>query len=153
MTVEIDPRPVLYIAADRPRQVQRSFVRMIRPGDRERLNQTLRVWGGPLPFDIGSVTGDPKALAGFALELGVGTIFVDSLKDVALDLVKDEVGSRVNLAFRSALPPRSRSARSTISARAATAPSRRSSRTSTAPAGSPPAWARSCSSGVRRETS
>src|SRR5206468_7156018 len=43
---------------------------------------------------------DPRALGTFAKELDVGCVFIDSLKDVALDLVKDETGSRVNAAFQ-----------------------------------------------------
>jgi replicative DNA helicase len=90
-----DDRPVLYVAADRPRQVARSLRRMVRDDEREALDERLIVWPGPLPFDL---TESPKMLADFALKLGVGTVFIDSLKDVALDLSKDETGSRVNLA-------------------------------------------------------
>lgn len=97
MRVAVDNRPVLYIAADRPRQAQRSLARMVKPEDRATLNERMRVWKGPLPFDIGF---DPKRLAAFAQAEGVGTVFIDSLKDVALDLVKDEVGTRVNQALQ-----------------------------------------------------
>jgi AAA domain len=90
-------KPVLYIAADRPRQAARSFARMVIEADRAILERRLIVWEGPLPFDL---TEDPRRLAEFAKALGVGTVFVDSLKDVALDLSKDEVGSRVNLAHQ-----------------------------------------------------
>ncbi len=95
MRVAVDDRPVLYIAADRPRQAQRSFARMVRSEDRATLNERLRIWRGPLPFDVGA---DPKRLAMFAE--GFGTVFIDSLKDIALDLVKDEVGTRVNQALQ-----------------------------------------------------
>jgi replicative DNA helicase len=97
LAVEPAAEPVLYIAADRPRQAARSFRRMTSDEDREILAERLIVWKGPLPFDL---TSAPSALANFALELGVGTIFVDSLKDVALDLTKDEVGTRVNQAHQ-----------------------------------------------------
>jgi hypothetical protein len=88
---------VLYIAADRPRQAARSFGRMITPADHEMLRERLIVWRGPLPFDI---TKDQRALAGLAEELEATDIFIDSLKDIAVDLVKDEIGSRVNIAFQ-----------------------------------------------------
>lgn len=95
MRVEKDPRPVLYIAADRPRQVQRSFARMVGPENRQLLNDRLQVWNGPLPFDVAS---EPHRLSVFCD--GFGTVFADSLKDIALDLTKDETGSRVNNAFQ-----------------------------------------------------
>lgn len=95
MRVEPDTRPVLYIAADRPRQAARSFRRMTSEEERRILAEHLIVWKGPLPFDL---TEAPQKLAEFARAHGVGTVFIDSLKDVALDLTKDETGSRVNLA-------------------------------------------------------
>lgn len=99
MPVETDPRRVLYLACDRPRQVARSFRRMVTERDRSALESFL-VWTGPLPFDV---AGDPDRLATFATELEVGTVFIDSLKDVALDLSKDETGSRVNRALQGLL--------------------------------------------------
>jgi hypothetical protein len=95
--VEPDMRPVLYIAADRPRQIRRSLARMVAEDEIPVLEERLLVWTGPLPFDIGV---EPPAFAAYAKELGVGCVFIDSLKDVALDLVKDETGSRVNAAFQ-----------------------------------------------------
>jgi len=95
--VEADTRPILYVAADRPRQIRRSLARMVGEDELAVLEERLLVWTGPLPFDIGI---DPRALAAFAKELDVGCVFIDSLKDVALDLVKDETGSRVNAAFQ-----------------------------------------------------
>jgi replicative DNA helicase len=97
--LEVEPadKPVLYVAADRPRQAARSLRRMTSDEDRDVLAERLIVWEGPLPFDL---TSDPRALADFALAHGVGSLFVDALKDVALDLTKDEVGSRVNLALQ-----------------------------------------------------
>jgi AAA domain len=100
MPVVPDPRRVLLIAADRPKQARRSFARMVSETDREQLADHLLVWQGPLPFDLAA---KPKALAAFATELDVGTILIDSLKDVALDLSTDETGSRVNLAIQETL--------------------------------------------------
>jgi replicative DNA helicase len=95
--VEQADRPVLYVAADRPRQASRSLQRMVNAGDRGRLAAMLKVWRGPLPFDIGA---DPGRLARWAKDQGAGTIAIDSLKDVALDLAKDEAGSRVARAIQ-----------------------------------------------------
>jgi replicative DNA helicase len=97
MSVTPSEQRVLYIAADRPRQAARSFRRMVSESDEDVLGERLVVWEGPLPFDL---TEAPRRLAEFVRELDVHTVFIDSLKDVALDLSKDEVGSRVNLAFQ-----------------------------------------------------
>jgi replicative DNA helicase len=96
--VEIDETPALYIAADRPKQARRSLSRMI-SGDRqlETLESRLLVWEGPLPF---SLHDDPRKLLEFIGRLGCRSVYVDGLKDIALDLVKDEVGARVSQAFQ-----------------------------------------------------
>jgi replicative DNA helicase len=95
-----EARRVLYVAADRPEQVRRSMARMVSPLDRPVLSEHLVVWRGPLPDDLGS---HPALLAEMAREHGAGTVVLDSLKDVALDLVKDDVGARVNHALQLAL--------------------------------------------------
>jgi hypothetical protein len=43
----------LYVAADRPRQIARSARRMVLESDRQVLDQLVKVWPGPLDFDIG----------------------------------------------------------------------------------------------------
>lgn len=92
---------VLLISADRPRQAVRSFARMFHPEHQERVRERLRVWEGPLPFDIGK---EPEQFIEFLREIpGVTRVFIDSLKDVAFDLSKDEVGSRVNSAHQDAV--------------------------------------------------
>jgi replicative DNA helicase len=95
-----EPRRVLYVAADRPAQIRRSMARMVSPADRAVLAARLVVWRGPLPDDLG---GRPALLAEMAREHGAGTVVLDSLKDVALDLVKDDVGARLNHALQLAL--------------------------------------------------
>jgi replicative DNA helicase len=97
LPVAPDPRPVLYIAADRPRQAKRSLARMVSEDDAVVLNDQLRVWKGPLPFLLSS---DPRLLAEFAQGLGAGTLVLDSLGNVATDLTSDETGGRVNLALQ-----------------------------------------------------
>lgn len=96
MVVEPDERPVLYIAADRPNQAVRSLRRMV--DEPIRIGERMLVWRGPLPFLL---TDDKRGqLADFALKYGAGTVFIDSLKDVASKLADDEGGNRVNLAFQ-----------------------------------------------------
>ena len=88
---------VLYIAADRPRQAASSMRRMVAPADGDLLRDRLVVWRGPLPFQIAK---DPQGLADLAARLHATDIVIDSLKDVAAELTKDEVGSWVNIAFQ-----------------------------------------------------
>ncbi|MCC5946913.1 MAG: AAA family ATPase [Nitriliruptoraceae bacterium] len=97
LPVEADDRPTLYIAADRPRQAARSLRRMVSEEDRRQLDRNLIVWRGPLPFDL---TTDPERLASMADHYGVGTVVIDSLKDVAPGLEKPEVGSALNVALQ-----------------------------------------------------
>lgn len=91
---------VLYIAADRPPQAQRSMRRMVDEHHRDLLRERLQVWKGPLPQDLGKA---PDFLVVFAEYFGADTIVIDSLKDVAVDLAKDETGSRVNQGIQTAL--------------------------------------------------
>jgi replicative DNA helicase len=65
--------------------------------DRQALKERLTVWKGPLPFDVST---EPAALAQFATDHGASDLFIDALKDVALDLTKDEAGGRVSRAFQ-----------------------------------------------------
>lgn len=88
---------VLYIAADRPRQAATSMRRMVCPADDDLLRERLVVWKGPL---LESLIGNPELLVRMADEVGATDIVIDSLKDVAADLVKDETGSHVSIAFQ-----------------------------------------------------
>lgn len=95
MPVVVGPGRVLYIAADRPRQIGRSFQRMVSEAERDALAAALVVWPGPLPFDLGKAA--PGQLVEFVSAFPeVDTVIVDSLKDVAVGLASDEVGARVN---------------------------------------------------------
>jgi replicative DNA helicase len=93
---------ILYVAADRPRQVQRSLRRMVADLDLPILDEALLFWRGPLPFLLNH---DPLRLAAFvaAIERQAGVqideVILDSLKDVAADLAKDEGGSAVAIAL------------------------------------------------------
>ena len=90
-------RRVLYIAADRPTQAQRSMNRMVGEKDRESLHEGLVVWRGPLPFDLVS---EPSALLSLARRAECDVVGIDSLKDVASKISSDETGQGVNAAFQ-----------------------------------------------------
>lgn len=100
MNVEPDPRRILYIAADRPRQAARSMRRMVGDLERDQLNERMTVWRGPLPRMLNE---DRTILVRLAKTYDAGTIVVDSLKDVAVDLATDEAGGRIASAFQHAI--------------------------------------------------
>lgn len=91
---------LLYLASDRPRQIARSFSRMVNESHREILAERLVVWQGPPPRDFAS---NPEMLLELAEQAEADTVVIDSLKDVALDLSKDESGSGVSRAFQTAV--------------------------------------------------
>jgi hypothetical protein len=92
LPLQVDERPVLYVAADRPRQARRSLRRMVDADDRGILDERLVVHEGPPPFDMAR---QPEALAEWATQLGVGTVAIDALKDVAARISEDETGSGI----------------------------------------------------------
>ncbi len=100
LPVEVDVRPFLYLAADRPRQAKRSMRRMVSEDQRDLLNERLIFWEGPLPF---SLVDEPWRLAAMIQEHGCAGVLVDSLKDLAVKLATDEVGGLVNMAFQECL--------------------------------------------------
>ena len=58
LPLAVDPRAVLYVAADRPAQAARSFARMVDETDRVGLD-LFRVHRGPFPFgDLAKNPGD-----------------------------------------------------------------------------------------------
>lgn len=91
-------KPVLYLAMDRPVQIRRLLHRYFRHHDaRAILDEQLIVWSGPLPATLNA---NPGVIVDLALELGVGTVVVDSLKDAAVKLTDDESGGNINRAFQ-----------------------------------------------------
>jgi hypothetical protein len=70
---------------------------MVDESDRQAL-EWMRVHRGPFPF--GDLTRNPSAFATWLLELGVGTVLIDSLKDVALGLSEDAVRARLRRSIR-----------------------------------------------------
>ena len=91
---------VLYIAADRPRQIARSFRCMVAEHQRTALDDRLVIRQGPLPFDV---VKEPWRLSVFAQQHGSSQVVVDSLKDIAMQLSSDETGGAVNQAFQHCL--------------------------------------------------
>lgn len=91
---------VLYLAMDRPRQVARSMHRMVGEAWRAELDERVKVWTGPPPYDLAK---HPTILTRLAEDAGATTVVVDSLKDAALGLTDDEVGAGYNRARQHAL--------------------------------------------------
>jgi replicative DNA helicase len=100
MPVDATARRVLYLACDRPRQIIRSMRRMVTQADRHALADRLIIWKGPPPEDFAKNT---RLLFELARQAGADTVVVDSLKDVALDIAKDEGGAGYNRARQFAL--------------------------------------------------
>jgi replicative DNA helicase len=94
--VQRSSRKVLYIAADRPRQIARSARRMVTEADGETLARGLIVWRGPLPFNL---QREPERLHPWVQEQGdVGDVIIDSLKDLIPALASEEGGGAFNRA-------------------------------------------------------
>lgn len=87
----------LYLASDRPDQARLSMRRMVDEEDFEQLGERLVVWPGPPPADIAK---NPDLLLTMANEAGAELVVIDSLKDIALKLSDDDVGSAVNRAIQ-----------------------------------------------------
>lgn len=92
--VKPDDRPVLYLAMDRPAQISRSFRRSITELDRSLLKERLRVWRGPLPFD--PLRAPDRFVEWVKGHDDAGMVMLDSYKDLASGLSKDDVGDAVN---------------------------------------------------------
>lgn len=91
--------PIVYLAMDRPVQIARSFRRMVCEEDRQRLDEMLHIWRGPLPIDI---EAKPSSLATWLTHTfgEVGELVVDSYKDLGPSLAKDEGGKAINNAMQ-----------------------------------------------------
>lgn len=88
---------VLYLAGDRPDQFRRAMLRLVRPEERDLLNERLIIWRGPSPKDLGQ---NPEILLEMAMEAEADVVIVDSLKDAALKLSDDQTGSGVHRAVQ-----------------------------------------------------
>ena len=86
---------ILYLAMDRPAQVARAMHRQFAEDERQTLAERLVFWKGPPP---GDVARKPELLAELAEAAGAETVYLDSIKDAAIGLSDDEVGSGYNRA-------------------------------------------------------
>ncbi|MFG1780928.1 AAA family ATPase [Rhodococcus oryzae] len=91
---------VLYLAMDRPKQIARALARTVTESDRETLTERLMIWPGPPPQDLAR---NPDVLAELANEAKADVVIIDSLKDAAIKLSEDEVGSGYNRARQTLL--------------------------------------------------
>ncbi|WP_369044963.1 AAA family ATPase [Sinomonas sp. P10A9] len=91
---------ILYLAMDRPSQIQRSLKRQFHGYDRARVEQSLLVWKGPPPEDLAQ---SPEKLLAMCRWAGAGTVIVDSLKDAAIGLSEDAVAAGWNRARQMAI--------------------------------------------------
>ena len=91
---------VLYLAMDRPAQMSRAAARLFTEQDRRVLDERLVIWKGPPPYDF-AVRRD--ILAMMCDRAKADTVFVDSVKDAAIGISKDEVGAGYNRARQQAL--------------------------------------------------
>ncbi|MCW0214387.1 MAG: AAA family ATPase [Pseudonocardia sp.] len=87
---------VLYLAMDRPRQIQRALARFFRKFPQDVVNERLVIEQGPPLKDIGR---HPEALIELAEDTEADTVVIDSLKDAATGLVDDQVGQSVSRAM------------------------------------------------------
>ena len=81
---------VLYLAMDRPPNIRRAFKRQCHDKHRKVLDEKLVVWMGPPPADLAQRT---EVLTQLAEKASAHVVVVDSLKDAAMGLSTDEVGS------------------------------------------------------------
>ena len=88
---------VLYLAMDRPRQIQRAFQRLFGPQHRQALSEHLTVRRGPLPQDLNQ---RPAILAEIAKHFDADVLILDSLKDAAVQITDDRVAGNVNRAIQ-----------------------------------------------------
>lgn len=91
---------VLYLAMDRPQQAARSLGRMLSPDWRDTLHRRLVVWQGPPPHDLAA---HPEVLAEMCRRWSADTVVIDSVKDAAVGIAKDEVGAGYNRARQMAI--------------------------------------------------
>lgn len=91
---------VLYLACDRPAQVQRALARLVTANDREVLDERLVIWKGPPPADFAR---HPDTLIRMCDRANADMVVIDSEKDVALKLSDDETGAGLNAAHQRAV--------------------------------------------------
>lgn len=93
-------RRVLYLAMDRPKQIKRAMRRLWTEDQRDVLEDRLRVWYGPLPFDLGENASGLLRMAEWA---DADLVVIDSLKDAAVQLTDDRTAGMVNRSIQMCL--------------------------------------------------
>lgn len=93
-------KPILYLAMDRPRQIRRSMRRQFDEAEMPGIAGRLIMRPGPPVSDLAV---DPTLLTMMAMDVGAGTVYVDSLKDAVIGLSEDAVGAAYNRARQSLL--------------------------------------------------
>jgi hypothetical protein len=96
----VQGRRVLYLAMDRPHQIRRAFRRQCRDEHRDVPDEKLVIWKGPPPADLAK---HPEILTELAERADADVVVVDSLKDAAVGLSEDDVGSGWNRAAQGLL--------------------------------------------------
>lgn len=91
---------VLYLVMDRPAQFRRAAARAFTEDERGLLVDRLVIWKGPPPKDMAA---QPELLIEMCEAAGADTVFIDSIKDAAVGIAKDEVGAGYNRARQNAL--------------------------------------------------
>jgi replicative DNA helicase len=100
--VQDDGGKLLYLAMDRPRQISRAMVRLVKPAHLPVLRERLIVWQGPLPFDI-TLPANQYRLTEICQALGAKTVVIDSVKDCVRNPSDEERAGGYNLARQSAV--------------------------------------------------
>lgn len=85
----------IYMAMDRPTQIQQAIRRRVQESDREALNAKLRFWPGPPLADMGLY---PEHLATELRGRGVGLVIIDSAKDAVVKIDENDSGTGFNRA-------------------------------------------------------
>jgi AAA domain len=93
---------LLYLACDRAAQIRRVFRRLADhlSIDRADLEDRIVFWSGPPPYDLAK---HPDTLTDMCIDMGADAVWMDSIKDVAIGLTDDEVGSGFNRAMQTAI--------------------------------------------------
>jgi replicative DNA helicase len=101
LDLPITPRArVLYVAADRPRQIMRSLRRQAPIEHRALLDEHLIIWKGPPPRDLAA---HPDCLLLMAQEAEADVVVLDSLKDMVVGITEDKPGQGLNMAIQIAI--------------------------------------------------
>lgn len=93
-------RRVLYLAMDRPQQAARALQRLARPEWRDIVHDRLIVWQGPPPADFALSS---TVLLEMCRAADADTVVIDSVKDAAVGIAKDEVGAGYNRCRQTAI--------------------------------------------------